>query len=63
MHDALGQMRGGTAEPLRPHHRFERASALWVKKVDAWVNDRELADTTADRYRQHQGTTAPSLIA
>ncbi len=56
-------MRGGTAEPLRPHHRFERASALWVKKVDAWVNDRELADTTADRYRQHQGTTAPSLIA
>ena len=52
LHDALGQMRGVTTEPLRPHDRFDRAAALWLKKVDAWVVDGELADTTADRYRQ-----------
>jgi len=43
LHDALGQLRGVTTEPLRAHDRFEWASALWLKKVDAWVVDGELA--------------------
>jgi integrase len=52
LHDAISALRGPTTEPLRPDHRFERAAALWLIKVDAWVKDGELADTTADRYRQ-----------
>lgn len=51
LHDSLGQLRGDTAEPLRPHHRFQRAAEFWLTKVDAWVADGQLADTTADRYR------------
>ncbi len=52
LQDALRAFRGPTEEPLRPEHRFERAAKLWLVKVDAWVADGELADTTADRYRQ-----------
>ncbi|MFZ0873240.1 MAG: site-specific integrase [Pseudonocardiaceae bacterium] len=52
LQEALRALRGPTDEPLRPEHRFERAAKMWLVKVDAWVADGELADTTADRYRQ-----------
>lgn len=52
LQDALRILRGSGNEPLRAQHRFERAAELWLKKVDAWVDDGEMADSTAQRYRE-----------
>jgi integrase len=52
LQDALRALRGPADEPLRTEHRFERAAEVWLVKVGAWVADGDLADTTADRYRQ-----------
>lgn len=52
LQDAINARQGAPAAPLRPHHTFERASELWLIKLDAQVAEGTRAATTADTYRQ-----------
>jgi integrase len=52
MQDALQDRMGSPKAPLRPQHTFERASRMWLSKLDAQVAEGTRAATTADTYRQ-----------
>ncbi|MBW0101651.1 tyrosine-type recombinase/integrase [Pseudonocardia sp. KRD291] len=50
--DEIRSRIGSTSGPLRPEHTFERATEIWLTKLDAQVRDGARAVTTADTYRQ-----------
>ena len=52
LQDALRDRMGSPKAQLRPQHTFERASELWLSKLDAQVAEGTRAMTTADTYRQ-----------
>ena len=52
LQDELRARTGTKAAPLRPEETFERASEIWLTKLDAQVRDGARAVTTADTYRQ-----------
>jgi hypothetical protein len=52
LQDALQDRMGSPQAQLEPQHTFERASEMWLSKLDAQVAEGTRAMTTADTYRQ-----------
>lgn len=52
LQDELKKRMGAPAQPLRPTDTFERASEMWLRKLDAQVSEGTRQATTADTYRQ-----------
>jgi integrase len=52
LQDEIRTRAGAPRSPLRSDHTFERASEMWLAKLDAQVSDGARAVTTADTYKQ-----------
>jgi integrase len=52
LQDEIRARTGSPRSALRAHHTFERASEMWLTKLDAQVAEGTRAVTTADTYRQ-----------